>query len=511
MNTEARAPDFHRPPDDPALLYAVLSMAAAAFALLGILAGLPPVVYILPAILQAIPAVHSTLTLLVRKHHLAHWIAYGGCFLYFHLQLLSPQYWSDFSTQMDRYNTAAQIVSVVGINLFPLALLMTIRAFFLIKPLKQVWWPERIVEPAYHRRLFQGFLALFALSALPQVLYGQVVVGAIRQIVYMRAGATSDGESYYSGLGDGGVGSSLLNLQHFSTSLVLLSLLLWNSRHRFLVRLLFPLSALWTAANLLGGTRTQLLLFVVCLLVIFGADPRRRVTLRVAVLLPLGVFVAAQLASVFRATGLVDFSWQAFQEGFGRLQGLETMHDQTRAIFLFLEGYRSPWSLGFPLADLLLGLIYRPIEFFMFIVPRGLFPWKPVDPTFDDLNRMVITLMNLNPNEILWGLTAGVFGREMLRWGPLGGFVALFWLGFLLQAAERAYRSGSHCLDSRVLAGAVAGSCIAMYRDLTPLWCLQMFPAVFVILYARGALPRPRLQRAPRHFRASPAPKAVTS
>lgn len=490
---------------DPLALYAAVSVLAAAAALVGILTDIPLLAYLLPAALQSIPAVHSTLGFIVRKRFLANWVAFGGCFLFFHFQLLSPQYWVEFIPQMERYLELAKVVSVVGINLFPLGLVLTIRAMLALWRSMPVPWPEQVLEPSYQRRLYLGFLVIFGLAAIPQALYGQVVIGAIRQIVYMRVGETSVGETYYARTAGEGLGSSLLNLQHFSTSLILLSFLLWNSRHRAVVRLLFPLSALWTAANLLGGTRTQLLLFVVALLVIFGADPKRRISIRMAIILPVGVFVLVQLASVFRATGLLDFSWDRFQEGFGRLQGLETLHDQTRAIHLYLEGYQSPWSLGFAPADLLFGLIYRPIEFFMFIIPRGLFPWKPIDPTFDDLNRMVITFMNLNPNEILWGLTAGIIGREMLRWGVFGGFVALFWLGFLVQGAERAYRAGSHCLDSRVLAGAIAGSCIAMYRDLTPLWCLQMIPAVFVILYARGALPGfTPPQRVPRVARRPP-------
>jgi hypothetical protein len=499
------------PDTDPFVLYGVVAVIAAMLALVGIVLDVPFLAYGIPAALQAIPATHSTLGFLVYKRYLSHWIAFGGCFLFFHFQVLSPQYWADFTAQMDRYLVAAKVISVVGINLFPIGLVLVMKLLLRFGGSVSTQWPEQVFEPRYQQRLYKGFLAIFVLAAIPQVLYGQLVVGAVRQIVYMRAGATAAGESYYVRFSGEGVSSSLLNLQHFSTSLVILSLLLWNSRHRMVVRSLFPLSALWTTANLLGGTRTQLLLFAVALLVVFGADPKRRITISAAVLIPAGVFVLSQLASVFRATGLLEFNWAQFQQAFGRLQGLETMHDQTRAIHLFLEGYRSPWSLGFAPADFLFGLIYRPIEFFMFIIPRGLFPWKPVDPTFDDLNRMVITLMNLNPNEILWGLTAGIIGREMLRWGVFGGAVALFWFGFLLQGAERAYRSGPHCLDNRVLAGAIAGSCIAMYRDLTPLWCLQMFPAVFVILYARGVLPRPRVQPGRPRLRANPSTRAVIS
>jgi len=472
------------------VIYAVIAIAAAVVALIGIGLEIPKLAYVIPAAMQAAPAILSTLRFLVLKRNLDHWIAFGGCFIFFHLQLLSPPYWAEFDQQMANYSTLARALSTVGVHLFPVALIGVVHGFFSFWPSRQRWWPEQVGEPSYQRRLFIGFLVVFALSAIPQVLYGQVVVGAIRQIIYMRAGVTQTGEVYYSNFSGEGASASLINLQHFSTSLVLLSVLLWRSRYRQIVRALFPFSVIWTAANVLSGTRTQLLLFAVALVVIYLADPKRKISIRAAVLLPLGVFFLSQVAAQFRDIGIREISWDELKQNFGRLQGLETLHDQTRALDLFIEGYRSPWSTGFAPVDCLIGLVYRPIEFCLFVVPRSVFPWKPLDPTFVDLNRLVISSMSLNPDESYWGLTAGIIGRDTLRWGPLGGLVALFWLGFLVYTAERSYRGGQHCLDNRILAGAIAGSCMAMYRDLTPLWCLQMFPAVFTILYARGALPR---------------------
>jgi hypothetical protein len=470
------------------LVYALIGAGAALTAAIGISIDSMTIAYVLPALMQAVPAVMSSLCFLIQKRNLSHWVAFGGCFLFFHLQLLSPQYWSIFETQIRKYSTLARYASTIGIHLFPVALLLVMRVFDDLWPNRARWWSMQVTEPAYQRRLFIGFVVIFVLAAIPQVLYGQVVIGAIRQIVYLRAGVTQAGESYFTGFTGEGATGSLINLQHFSTSLVLLSVLLWRSRYRQIVRSLFPFSAIWTAANVLSGTRTQLLLFALAIIVIYGADPKRRISLRMAVLVPLGVFVLSQLYSEVRNFGLRDIDYDSLRQNFGNVQGLETLHDQTRALDFFIDGYRSPWSTGFPPADFLIGLVYRPIEFFLFVLPRSIFPWKPLDPTFEDLNRLVISSLGLNADENFWGLTAGILGRDTLRWGMFGGLVALFWMGFLLFAAERGYRNGPHCLDNRVLAGAIAGSCIAMYRDLTPLWCLQMFPAVFVILYARGAL-----------------------
>lgn len=481
-------PIYARESEHLLMVYALIAVGASLMSVAGIAMGSASIAYMVPALMQAGPAVISSLRFLILKRNLSHWIAFGGCFLFFHLQLLSPQYWAVFEALMGKYSSLARYASTIGTHLFPVALIMGLQFFSTLWPDRHRWWPTQVVETAYQRRLFCGFVAVFVLAALPQMLYGQVVVGAFRQIVYLRAGVTQSGETYYSGAVGVGAAGSLINLQHCSTSLILLSMLLWHSRYRQIVRALFPLSVLWTAANVLSGTRTQLLLFAVAIIVIYGADPKRRISLRAAILVPVGVFVLSQLYSEVRSFGLREIDFDSLKQNFGNVQGLETLHDQTRALDFFIEGYRSPWSTGFAPADFLIGLVYRPIEFFLFVLPRSVFPWKPLDPTFEDLNRLVISSLSLNPDENFWGLTAGIIGRDTLRWGMFGGLVALFWMGFLIFTADRSYRSGPQCLDNRVLAGAIAGSCIAMYRDLTPLWCLQMFPAVFVILYARGGL-----------------------
>jgi len=473
---------------EPFLFYAACAMAAAIIALGGLLANEPLTAYLVPAILQAIPAVHATLNFIVRKRGLANWAAFGGSFLFFHFQLFSPVYWDQFVIEIAPYSISAKLVSVLGSNVLPVLLVASAKIFDRFGRASTVHWPRNIENPVYQKRLLIGFVVLFAVTAVPQVLYGRVVVGAILQIVYMRAGVTTSGEGYYQAGAE--AAASLFNLQHFATSLLLLGLLLRKSRYWIFVRWVMPLAAIWAAANLLGGTRTQLLLFAAALFVIFAADPLRKIQTRYAIGLPILVLILSQFASVFRNEGIVGFNAASFREGVTRIQGLETIHDQTRAVEFFVEGYRSPWNVGFAPLDAMIGLVYRPIELAMFIMPRSIFPWKPVDPTFEDLNRLAMTAYGLNPDEVIWGITAGIIGRDMLRWGELGWIVPLFWLGFLLSVADRFYREGSICLDRRIMAGAIAGSCIAMYRDLSPLWCLQMFPALLIILWAQRALPR---------------------
>lgn len=221
------------------------------------------------------------------------------------------------------------------------------------------------------------------------------------------------------------------------------------------------------------------------------------------------IFILAQIMTNYRDVGLKEINASEFVGKVTDIQGLETLHDQTRAFEMFLEGYHNPASFGIAPVDFVYGLIYRPIELLMYPLPRSFFPWKPVDPTLHDLNVWAITRMGVNPEEHEWGLTAGLLGRDALRWGMFGPFVALFWFSVLCWYAEREYARDRWSLNQRLVAGAFAGTAMAMFRDLSPLWCLQLIPAATIIMIARR--PFSRFSRRPESLQPlSPAKPSLS-
>jgi hypothetical protein len=456
---------------------------SAILVVIGAISGSIETTYLGPAIINGFLACYTSWRFIKGNDGPANLLFYAGTFLFYHFQLLTPEYWADFSQAIVEYSPESRFMSALGTSLLPLACFGVARLLERRWPVNETAGTIRGDEAVVFndRRVFVGFLALFALVSVPNVIFGGVVASSVNSILYMRG--MDEGRSVIV-ISD--QLASILNINHFACSLVTLTWVLYRTKYRRVALLLLPLSGIWALGSIFGmGTRTQVLQFGLALLVPLIGRTSLKIRLFTLVVFGATIFVTAQIMTYYRTVGLKEVQLDEFADAIGGIQGLETMHDQTRAIEMYVEGYVSPEATGVVPLDLVIGLVYRPIELLMFPLPRSFFPWKPVDPTVLDLSRWAISRMGVDPDRFSWGITGGLLGRDTLRWGALGALVPVFWFTVLCWFADREFRRDRRSMTQLIVSGAFAGTAISMYRDLSPLWCLQLLPAAMVLIHAR--------------------------
>jgi hypothetical protein len=479
--------------------YVIGPLLAACLASAGIMFDNMTLAYLVPAAINALLGVAAVWHFIWYKQRISFVILYTGTFLLFHFQLFSPAYWADFCAAISSYSVGAKLLGSVSANLLPIGGVWTMFLLDGLRPLKAMEinrGPEARCQ--YNEKLlFRMLLGLFILVAVPNVFFGGVFRSSINAILYMRSTIAQDG-----GIAIDPLLASLLNINHFACSLVILCLALGRGKFRWSMFIMAFASAIWAIASVFAmGSRTQVIQFGLFFLVAFGTSPKMKPkNLVVPGLVCMLIILLGQVMTNYRDVGLKEVNTGELIGKITEIHGLETLHDQTRAFEMYLEGYHNPASFGITPIDFAYGLVYRPIELVMYPLPRSFFPWKPVDPTLHDLNVWAITRMGINPDVSgEWGLTAGLLGRDALRWGTFGPLVALFWFSVLCWYMEREYVRDRWAFNQRLVAGAFAGTAMAMFRDLSPLWCLQLLPAAVMIMIARVPVSRSGQQPEPVH------------
>jgi hypothetical protein len=324
-----------------------------------------------------------------------------------------------------------------------------------------------------------GFWAVFAIVALPNVLFGKVVVGAIDNILYQRlTWAEAENYSGFSVWG-GALGQSIANIALWATSLFFLWMYLLRSQYRRLMLILAPLVLLWTAGVVLQGSRTYLVTVGVALIVYFLGSPKfgKKVFLLGLATLPL-LFLLLQITTFFRGSGLQSINLPELVAHLFEIRGNEGASSQIDGIQCFRTEFMDKGKAANPVTGLFRGLIERPFEGLLMPVPRSLFPWKAKDASGTDFNLWFQNVrMGVPSDESFLGASPGLIGRELIKYGIFGPLTLLFWLGFLLGLADRLFSTNVASDFCRIFAALLIAFIVAQARDFAPVWFIPFLPA----------------------------------
>ena len=190
-------------------------MSRSTLASLGIWIEIPFLYGIVPGVIGGIMAIVAAVRFFRNKSDLAGFIATFCGFVYYQAYQANPVMLPDFTGYMIPIPKQDQVVGIALANLTTALLLLSsrvmsglggvvIRAF--------VPAPDATSHERTDSGMTMAFWVLFAIVALPNILFGKVVVGALRNIVYERLTWTGDAD--YSGfeVWGGPVGGSVANL-----------------------------------------------------------------------------------------------------------------------------------------------------------------------------------------------------------------------------------------------------------------------------------------------------------
>lgn len=331
----------------------------------------------------------------------------------------------------------------------------------------------------------RGFWIVFALVAAPNVLFGMVVVGALKNIIYQRSAWS--GASELSGyiMWGGPVGASLLNTVFWSTSLFILWIYLLGSRFKRVAYVVGPLVLIWTAGVALQGSRTYFVVLAFVLIIYALGHPRLKghLFLYGVVGIPLTLIIL-QASTLFRTEGLAGFRWSELAERAFEIRGNEGTTSQIDGLEFFRTEMVERGTSPNPLVGVLRGLVERPVEGLLMPVPRTLFPWKPVDETARDFSLFFQNVrLGVTSSETFLGASPGLIGREVIRYGFLGPLTLMFWMGLLLATADRLYAAAPGSDFHRIFAAALVAFVVAQMRDWVPMWVLPFLPCFLILGY----------------------------
>jgi hypothetical protein len=216
------------------LAYIAGSFAAAFVALTGILTESPLLYGIVPGIIGGISAAIATVRFLKDKTDLAGFIATVCGFIYYQEYQANPVTMPEFSASLHSIPMQDQALGLFLSNLTTALLLISCHvvsnAFH--RPIRR-WVPDLawVTRAEVDRKVIAGFWIVFAVVAVPNVLFGKVVVGAIDNIIYERL-SPAEGENFSGFTTWGGpLSFSIANMALWATSLFLLWLYLLRSRY----------------------------------------------------------------------------------------------------------------------------------------------------------------------------------------------------------------------------------------------------------------------------------------
>lgn len=195
--------------------YIIGSVLAAILASAGVWMELPVLYGPLPGVIGAVMLAIASVRFFKGKKDLAGFIATFCGFVYYQAYQANPVMLPEFTGYLIPIPKQDQVVGIALANLTTAILLVSYRVMRLMAraPIQAVT-PDPLV--ATHARMDRaamvGFCILFALVATPNVLFGKVVVGAYRNIVYQRLAWTGDADFSGFEVWGGAVGGSVANM-----------------------------------------------------------------------------------------------------------------------------------------------------------------------------------------------------------------------------------------------------------------------------------------------------------
>jgi hypothetical protein len=468
------------------LAYIIGSFAAAFIALIGILSESPVLYGTVPGIIGGILAGIATVRFLKDKTDLAGFIATICGFIFYQAFQANPVTLPEFSASLQEIPLQDQAVGIFLSNLTTATLLISyhIAANSLHRTIRR-WVPDpaRVSRVNVDHKIMAGFGIVFIVVALPNVLFGKVIIGAIDNILYQRM-TWGDAENY-SGFAvwGGALGSSVANMVLWATSLFLLWLYLLRSRYRWLMLLLAPLVLLWTASVGLQGSRTYLVVMGVAAFVYFLGSPQfGKKAFIYAVLVGPVLFLLLQISTHFRSGGLQSVNLPELSARMFEIRGNEGASSQIDGIQYFRTELVGKDKAPNPVTGAFRGLVERPFEGLLMPVPRSLFPWKADDHSATEFNLWFQNVRLGDPSsEVFLGASPGLIGRELIKYGIFGPLTLFFWLGLLLALADRFFSIGAASDFHRICAALLIAFVVAQVRDFVPVWFIPFLPAGVVL------------------------------
>lgn len=476
------------------LFYIAGSVAAAIFSAVGIIIHAPVLYGIVPGAIGALMLGLAMIRFFRDKRDLAGFVATACGFVFYQAYQANPIMLPQFTAYIFPIPLQDQIAGILSANLTAALLLIAYHATdkilggVLEKAVPRV---ASVTRERCDGTMLAGFAVVFILVALPNAAFGKVVVGPINSIIYQRAAWTAEHGSY--AVFGGAVGGSFANATYWAVSLFLLWLYLLRSRFRWLMWVLSPLVLIWTAAIAMQGSRTYLVTLAVALVVYLFGNPR--VGTRALFYAGGGAVVVlalVQISAIFRDQGLQTFNLSDFSSHALEVQGNEGATSQMDGIEYFRTELLARGQVPNSLVGLARGLVERPIEGVLMVVPRSVFPWKPLDTSMEEFSLFYEhERIGVDTEEAFLGASPGLIGRELIHYGFTGPLTMLLWMGVVLALADRLFATGSTSDYHRICAAMLVAFFVAQARDFVAIWFLPFLPGAAVLVWVGLRCRRP--------------------
>ncbi|HTQ31621.1 MAG TPA: hypothetical protein VMI53_10460 [Opitutaceae bacterium] len=466
-------------------IYIAGSLLCAFLAVLGVVSESPLLYATVPGIVGGIMAASAFWRFAVKKQDVVGFIATTCGFVYYQAFQANPVMLPEFSASLESIPMVDKLLGLFLGNLTTAILLISYHIMWQwLGSAIRTWVPSPswASRADLDRKVMTGFWIVFALVAIPNVLFGKVIMGAIDNILYQRL--TWEEADNYSGFAvwGGALGGSVANLSLWATSLFLIWLYLLRSPYRKLMLGLSPLILLWTAGVALQGSRTYLVTIGMAVIVYLIGDPRlgKKTFVRAASGV-IVLFLLVQISTLFRGSGLESINTRQLSKGLFVIRGNEGTSSQIDGLQFFRTELWEKHRAANPMIGLFRGLVERPIEGLVMPIPRSLFPWKFDDESGHEFNLWFINVrLGVATDQQFLGASPGLIGRELIKYGIFGPFTLLFWLGLLLALANRLYATDAASDFHRIFTALVIAFIVAQSRDFAPVWFIPFLPAAVV-------------------------------
>ena len=464
--------------------YIACSLIAALLAAVGIVGQIPILYGIVPGLIGGISAGVAAVQFFREKRDLAGFAANISGFVFYQAFQANPAMLPEFTTYIAPIPLQDQVVGIVLSNL---TVAMLLGAYHGVRGLlgstieRWVPTPATVTRDQRDHAMATGFVVLFTIIAIPNILYGKLIVGSIETIMYQRAAGAAGGLGGYNVGSE--LGGSLVNITLWTTSLFFLWVYLLRSRFKVMMWLLGPLVLIWTTAVALQGSRTYLVTMAAGAAIYYLGSPNtgKKVLIHACWVVPL-VFALNQATSLFRNEGLVSVDTQELTSHFFEIRGNEGAQAEMDGIEYFRTELLARGLAPNPLTGFLNGLFFRPIDGALMIVPRSVFPWKPDDRSATEYNLFYQNVrQGVESDEATLGASAGLVGRELVRHGFLGPLTMLFWMGLLLVVAEAFFSKDPNSDFLRIFASGILAFFFAQSRDFMPVWFIPFLPLMIIM------------------------------
>jgi hypothetical protein len=470
------------------IAYIVGSVLAALLACIGIWTEHPVLYGIIPGIIGGTMALVAAVRFFRGKRDLAGFVATFCGFVYYQAYQANPVMLPEFTGYMIEIPMQDRIVGIGLANLTTAMLLMSslVMARVLGGTIRSIVPPPgETTHDKIDGVATAAFWILFAVVALPNVLFGKVVVGAYRNILYQRLSWSGDAD--YSGFETWGgpLGGSVANMALWATSLFFVWLYLLKSRQRFLMLLVSPLVLLWTASVALQGSRTYLVTIAFGIGVFVLGDSKLSAKAAFhAIWAIMLLFALVQVSSLYRGEGLKAVNIPDFASHALEVSGNEGASSEMDGVEYFRTELWDRGTIPNPAVGFVRGIVERPIEGLMMPIPRSLFPLKPVDQSGTEYNLFFENVrLGVETSEVFLGASPGLIGRELIKYGILGPITLFFWMGLALALANQLYESGASSDFHRIFASVILAFFVAQARDFSPVWFIPFLPAFLILAF----------------------------